>query len=157
MKYIVVTAFVALFSTSIATAQGKVENTSTETTTKKVMQEGKKLFETKVVKEEIQQLKFEAGDADSYEKDIDLDGSPIKVIKTVWIDNDMDNQYDKVIRLTYNKAYDENVIFDTTADGLVFTDKMGRTMMVKDVGFYVLNPSQKGEIYITVDTSTATY
>ena len=116
MKYIVVTAFVALFSTSIATAQEKVENTSTETTTKKVMQEGKKLFETKVVKEEIQQLKFEAGDADSYEKDIDLDGSPIKVIKTVWIDNDMDNQYDKVIRLTYNKAYDENVIFDTITD-----------------------------------------
>jgi len=157
MNYIMQTAFVALLGTCIVTAQEKVENSSTETKTKKVMQDGKKLFETKVVKEEIQELKFQEEDADDYNKDIDLEASTIKVIKTVWIDNDLDNRYDKKIRLTYNKAYDDDIKFDTVIDGIVFTDAQGRTTMVQDVGFYVLNPGLENEVYISVDESTTTY
>jgi hypothetical protein len=78
-------------------------------------------------------------------------------VKTVWIDNDMDNRYDKMIRLSYDKKFGEDVTFDTIADGLVFTDDQGRTMMVRDYGFYVMNSGEDNEVIITVDRSIETY
>jgi hypothetical protein len=157
MKNLWITVLLIVGATAMMTAQEEIKNSNKETRTKTVMQDGKKLFETKTVIEEIQQLEFKDEDADSYEKDLDLDGSNVKVIKTVWIDNDLDNTYDKKISLTYNKAYDDEVKFDTTADGILFTNANGQTMLVKDSGFYVMNPSTDREIYISVGSTSVTY
>jgi hypothetical protein len=122
-----------------------------------VIQGGEKLFKSQVVIDQIQLLKFEESDSNSYEKDIDLDSSPIKVVKTVYIDNDMDNRYDKMIRLSYDKKFGKDVTFDTIADGLVFQDDQGRAVMVRDYGFYIMNPGQDNEVIIIVDHSSETY
>ena len=157
MKYLLsVAVSVFLLSNSIQ-AQDKLENKTKETKVTEITQGDKKIFESKVVREEIQKLKFTESSEGSYEKDLDLNGSPFKVIKTVWIDNDMDNRYDKMIRLSYDKKFDEQVTFDTTANGLVFKDDKGRSMLIRDYGYYVMNSGQDDEILITVDPSNEAY
>ncbi|BAO55110.1 hypothetical protein [Nonlabens marinus] len=157
MKYLITAAVsVFLFSTPLQ-AQDKLENKTKETKVTEITQGGEKIFESKVVREEIQKLKFTESSEGSYEKDLDLDGSPFKVIKTVWIDNDMDNRYDKMIRLSYDKKFDEQVTFEPTADGLLFKDDEGHSMLVTDYGYYVMNSGQDDEILITVDPSNETY
>ena len=157
MKYLLTFAVsVFLFNTNVK-AQEKLENKTKETKITEVTQGDKKVFESKVVREEIQQLKFKESSEGSYEKDLDLDGSPIKVVKTIWIDNNMDMRYDKMIRLSYDKKFDEQVTFDTTANGLMFKDDKGRSLLVTDYGFYVMNSGQDDEIMITVDRSSETY
>lgn len=156
MKYLM--TVIALFlGGMIATAQEHLKTKTKETTVKEVMQGDSQLFKSKVVREKTQILRFKESSEGDYEKDLDLDGSPVKVVKTVWIDNDMDNRYDKMVRLSYANKYDEQVTFETTADGLVFKDSMGRMMMIKDYGYYVLNSGQDDEIFITVDSTNEPY
>ncbi|PRP67970.1 hypothetical protein [Nonlabens agnitus] len=156
MKNILVTVFVALCASFIATGQ-QIKDKSTETVTKEVMQDGKKVFEYKVITEEIKNLQFKKEDANDTNQELDLDGSPTKIIKTVWIDKDVDGVYDKKITLTYNSEYDADMEFETIADGIVFTNHQGQTQMITDLGFYVMNASQDDEVYINVDTTSVTY
>ena len=84
MRFTIITAVVALFSMTIATGQ-QIKDSSTETVTKEVMQEGKKIFEYKVVTEEVKNLRFKSEDSNETNQELDLADSPVKIIKTIWI------------------------------------------------------------------------
>ena len=156
MRFTIITAVVALFSMTIATGQ-QIKDSSTETVTKEVMQEGKKIFEYKVVTEEVKSLRFKSEDSNETNQELDLDDSPVKIIKTIWIDKNVDGTYDKKVTLTYNSEYDTDIEFETTADGISFTNDQGQTELITELGFYVMNADQTDEVYINVDTTSVTY
>ncbi len=154
MKTTMKTSFFALLIATTTGISAQVNMNEVESTEIKTVElNEKEAFTVKTVTEEVKALRFERADIGKEEKN--LRPTPILVTKTIWIDNDKDDLFDKKIRMFYSKDDNAKLNYIATEDGVLVKDGKGISKLVSEEGIYQLNSDDTESVIISFDNLEA--
>lgn len=148
MKNIFKTMALSIFVMGAAQAQTIVDEANI-TTTKEYEVNGAETMVVKTKSSEERVLMFDP--ADKGELNQNLIDAPVMVEKTIWIDNDNDSQFEKEIKLTYEKEIEENLAYQITPQGLAIQTLDNKRVLFAESGSYELDSKMIEEIDIEIE------
>lgn len=148
MKTLFKTTFFAILLSTGFTAFGQtIANESEETTIKKVRKNNDTYTVKTVIKKE-QPLKLDPQDSGKVNQST-LE-APVMVERTIYIDNDNDNRYDKKVTMSYSKDVEENLDYMIAKRGIIFLNDVGISYVITE-GDYEVMTEEFGLIEISVE------
>lgn len=148
MKSIVITAFFLFIITGTAWAQAIVDEVAITTTKEyEVNQYESMIVKTTEAQERI--LRFDPRDKGKLNQN--LVDAPVLVEKTIWIDDNNDQIFDKEITLSYKKDINENLLYQVTPEGVYITTKDRNRLLFSQEGSYDIETKQVDVLTIAVD------
>jgi hypothetical protein len=148
MKTLLKTTFFAILMTTGFTAFGQTTASESEKTTIKKIRKNNDSYTVKTVIKKEQPLKLDPNDRGKLNQG--TIEAPILVQRTIYIDNDNDNRYDKKVTMSYNKDVEENLDYMIAKRGIIFLNDVGISYVITE-GDYEVMTEEFGLIEISVE------
>jgi len=148
MKTILKTIACSLLIVGSVSAQSITDKAAT-TTVKEYEINNKKTITIKTTSTERRNFIFDSNDAGQQNQN--LVGAPVYVEKTIMIDYDNDDRFDKEVQLTYQKHTEEDLNYVATPDGLYITSSDSTPLFITEPGAYELDSKNIDNVMIVVE------
>lgn len=134
---------------TIVSINAQISNTTKETNTEIISINDKETYKIKTIDEKVQRLVFKSEDKGEVNQSVAP--LPTAVTKTIFIDNDKNDGFDKKIRLLYSKNQDDQLVYTTTQEGIIFLNDTGSTDVITKEGLYQIDTETIDNVIIMVE------
>lgn len=148
MKKIFKTLVYSLLIAGTVNAQS-ITDEAEVTTVKEYELNNEKTITIKTTSTERRNFTFDPNDTGQQNQN--LVDAPIYVEKTIIIDYDNDNRFDKQVKLTYQKRMEDDLNYVATPDGLYITSSDSTPLFITEPGAYELDSKNIDNIMILVE------